>query len=933
MFLSCEKFAEQFSVDDESPATNNNNNDENISNITITNVTSSTANGSYNNPDVISIQVTFSNKVYTNTTGGLPYITLETGSSDGLAYLNSGYGTTSLTFLYTVVDGHNSTDLNYHSTSALTVPTGSFIRSAFPNGQNIDVTLPALSAAESLATNKAIIIDTLEPTINSIDAVSANGIYIINDTVTLKVNFAEVVYVIGTPQLSLETGSTNQIANYSSGSGTNSLNFTYTVQSGDVAADLDYTTTTALSLNGGTIRDLAGNNATLTLPAPAAANSLSNLQNIEIDGIAPTVTLVSSSAADAAYKIGDGVPIIVTFDDSVTVTGTPRLLLETGSSDQNINYSSGTTTTALTFNYTVQSGDESTDLDYQSTTALTLNGGSIQDVNGNDAVLTLVTPGNANSLSDSNNLVIDGIVPYVTSVTASNANGTYGTAQVINIQIQFNENVTVTNTPQLGLETGVVDQAVDYNSGSTTSTLVFPYTVLAGHETADLDYRTNSSLILNGGMIKDAAGNDATLTLAAPGAVNSLGNNKAIVIRGASMFVILNPSDTTTDSCATVTVNAQSPSGVIDPHYSTDVTLVADGNATGEGIVNINLGTGSLSLCNATAETVNLSLTDSQATGLAVTSTQNIIFSPGALSSMVYTTAPLANQTLGNNFQTQPVVTLYDANNNILTNNSTANVTLTAFTDALCITAAGGTLNSNTATAVNGVATFAGLDYSLAATIYLKATVNAITQCSNATTVYHTLALSTGSLILNTLDTATITITGGVPALTCDGFNQNQSGASITSSCYVCGANSCIDYSAGKQGGGNVDILSVSDNAVATNNQILSFTINGPKLLKTNGNENFGVINNGTVSYTIGNQGNASANNLNVAIGGADSARFSIGATDTCSAQTISALASCVVAIDYTDGGAGSGTIHSATLTITGSNGGETVLNLTAEVP
>ena len=58
------------------------------------------------------------------------------------------------------------------------------------------------------------------------------------------------------------------------GSGTNTLSFTYTVQAGDTSADLDFTSTSALTLNGGTIRDVAGNNAILALAAPGAPGSL-----------------------------------------------------------------------------------------------------------------------------------------------------------------------------------------------------------------------------------------------------------------------------------------------------------------------------------------------------------------------------------------------------------------------------------------------------------------------------------------------------------------------------------------------------------------------------------------------------------------------------------------------------------------------------------
>ncbi|NCZ70800.1 MAG: hypothetical protein EBY80_11670, partial [Actinobacteria bacterium] len=60
--------------------------------------------------------------------------------------------------------------------------------------------------------------------------------------------------------------------------------------------------------------------------------------------------------------------------------------------------------------------------------------------------------------------------------------------------------------------------------------LVFNYTVQAGDTSADLDYVGANSLVLNGGVITDVAGNGAVLTLASPGAAGSLGANAAIEI-------------------------------------------------------------------------------------------------------------------------------------------------------------------------------------------------------------------------------------------------------------------------------------------------------------------------------------------------------------------------------------------------------------------
>ncbi|WP_052088523.1 Ig-like domain-containing protein [Comamonas thiooxydans] len=146
----------------------------------------------------------------------------------------------------------------------------------------------------------------------------------------------------------------------------------------------------------------------------------------------------------------------------------------------------------------------------------------IDDINFSDAVLPDTTP------------------PTVTSVSASTPNGTYKTGDVISITVAFNETVTVTGVPQLTLETGSTDRVVSYASGSGTNTLTFNYTVQAGDTSADLDYVSSSALSLNGGTIRDAATNNATLTLASPGAAGSLGANKAIVIDSAPSISNLN---------------------------------------------------------------------------------------------------------------------------------------------------------------------------------------------------------------------------------------------------------------------------------------------------------------------------------------------------------------------------------------------------------
>jgi hypothetical protein len=126
---------------------------------------------------------------------------------------------------------------------------------------------------------------------------------------------------------------------------------------------------------------------------------------------APVVVNVTSSAPDATYYAGASVTgIIVTFSSAVFVTGTPQLTLESGTTNRLVDYQSGSGTNTLTFaDYTVQIGDMSADLDYVSSGALALNGGTIKDAGGNNAVLTLPAPGSAGSLGANKNIVINGI--------------------------------------------------------------------------------------------------------------------------------------------------------------------------------------------------------------------------------------------------------------------------------------------------------------------------------------------------------------------------------------------------------------------------------------------------------------------------------------------------------------------------------------------
>ncbi|MES2633007.1 MAG: Ig-like domain-containing protein [Pseudomonadota bacterium] len=498
---------------------------------TVTNVDGLNDDGLYGIGDVITIEVTLSEPVLLGPGSRLwletcigtrvfDFTNVPHGPGDGIPI-------STLQFAYTVQPGDASHDLDYLSSGAFVVIGGRVTDEA---GNELVTELARPGASGSLGDNCDYEIDGIAPTVSGVSSTTAPSSYKAGDTVSIQVTFSEAVFVSGTPQLTLETGGTDRTIDYDGGSGTDTLTFTYTVQAGDSSLDLDYLSTSALTFNGGTIEDAADNSAVLALPEPGAANSLGANESIVIDTETPVVSAVSSTADDGTYNIGDVISIQVSFSEVVTVTGTPELTLETGDTDRTIEYAGGSGTDTLTFTYTVQAGDTTADLDNFSTAALSLNAGAVTDDAGNDASLTLPSPGAAGSLGASRNLVIDGVKPTVAGVSSSSAPGTYRTGDTISIQVQFTESVVVTGTPQLTLETGGTDRTIDYDGGSGTDTLTFTYTVQAGDASLDLDYLSTSALALNDGTIEDGAGNSAALALATPGAANSLAANESLVI-------------------------------------------------------------------------------------------------------------------------------------------------------------------------------------------------------------------------------------------------------------------------------------------------------------------------------------------------------------------------------------------------------------------
>jgi hypothetical protein len=223
----------------------------------------------------------------------------------------------------------------------------------------------------------------------------------------------------------------------------------------------------------------------------------------DVDEITPTVTGVSSSNADGRYKAGDNIAITVNFDEIVAVTGIPRLTLKIGAVEKSIDYVSGAGTTTLTFNYTVAATDATADLDYASRTALDLNGGSIKDSAGNEAVLTLAAPASAGSLAANKTIVVDNITPLLTS--QSPTNGSTEVTLDSNINLTFNEAIAL-GTGLIRISSGSDSRSINVDSHA--GQLSINGNTLTVNLNQDLTKgKAPYSVVVDSGAIVDSAGN------------------------------------------------------------------------------------------------------------------------------------------------------------------------------------------------------------------------------------------------------------------------------------------------------------------------------------------------------------------------------------------------------------------------------------------
>jgi len=415
---------------------------------------------------------------------------------------------------------------------------------------------------------------TSKPFITGIVQSPTSGTLGIGGTVTYTATFNEAVNITNTPRLQIAIDSGGPVyADYSSGTGTNSITFTYTVASGqtDNSSGIILTTgTSALDFNGGDIRNLTNNQALQNVPSPSPANS------VKIDTTAPTISSIAVTGGN--YRLGVTINITVQLADTNTIAvSTPptsinvvvrdNLGVDQTNTANYISYNAGAKT--MLFRYTVTSSDLDT-LALGSgivvpANALNMGAGVIQDAGGNNLVTTYAPTTTSTAYAD-------GITPTLTSSTP--ADGATGISTSANIVLNYSENMAI-GTGTINIRRGSDDS-------------VFEAITLPNSK---VTVSTNQITINPAGTF--AATTDYYLDLPAGAVRDTFANNASAITKTSSPKVLFTTDNTT--SISGVSFNAPTvTNGVYGDGYNIDITATFTNpvNITGNPRIPITLTSG-----------------------------------------------------------------------------------------------------------------------------------------------------------------------------------------------------------------------------------------------------------------------------------------------------------------------------------------------------
>ncbi|MCY4563793.1 MAG: leucine-rich repeat domain-containing protein [Gammaproteobacteria bacterium] len=308
--------------------------------------------------------------------------------------------------------------------------------------------------------------------------------------------------------------------------------FSYGIRHGD-SGDLAIARDALTLAPGAGLFDGSGNAAELDLGEHAVSAGTSyRAEAIEADA-SPVIEFVFPAFSNDPYMgswgEGERLRVFVSFDEPVTVDttgGSPELRLQLGTQTRSFQFAGyddrWTHRSDLAFDYYVQPSDFFlTSGDAQ----LLLNGATIRDATGNDAMLDV----------PATNLFwprVDGEAPPPASPRIesksfprseiSSERGpdrSFGANEFIDIPLYFSESVEVIGEPTVPFQIGAEERRARYLGGSGTRRLLFRYRVVAS-DLGPVELYP-AEVELNGGAIRGLDGNNAQLDVRAYGWIAS----------------------------------------------------------------------------------------------------------------------------------------------------------------------------------------------------------------------------------------------------------------------------------------------------------------------------------------------------------------------------------------------------------------------------
>jgi|GEM_PF-3863042 len=532
----------------------------------VASVNSSTPNGSYRQGEVIPILVNFG-EIVTMTGSGTPTLTLSTGSpaTTEIEYV-SGSGTSTYTFEYTVEASNYSSDLDYASVSALDLDGNTLTDDA--DNTSTSLTLPSPGASGSLGANRNIIIDNTKPdvTISSGSPQPTN-----TSPIPVTISFTESVTGLAlsdfittnaTPTSLLGSGSSYTLSLVPSDQGavdislpadsvvdaagnnnavSNTLSRSYdsvqptaalTTTSSDPTNEspIEVTATFSEYINNFDLNDVTVVNGTpsnfenvngfiytfevtptsqgdveISLASGSGQDSAdndtqaSNILEIEYDTVAPDIESISID--DTQLSIGDTATLTVVFTEPVSSFTTSNITSISSGTVFAFSTNDGGITWATTFTPDVDIEDSSN--------IITISKVGVEDQAGNSG----------SGSSDSSNYQVDTLRPTITSITSSVNDGRYSEGDVIDLIINFSENVTSNGDVEVILGTVPTNQSCTINV-TNSDEATCDYVVQSG------DAATHLDVLSVDGDIEDMFGN--SMEVYEP--IQNLAANKSIEV-------------------------------------------------------------------------------------------------------------------------------------------------------------------------------------------------------------------------------------------------------------------------------------------------------------------------------------------------------------------------------------------------------------------